>query len=416
MKIVFVLGVVLALFATAKADIWAVCVAGSNGYSNYRHQADTANCYQIFHMNGIPDDHIVTMLYDDVANSPSNPKPGKLYNWPDGPDVYTGMVKDYVGNDVTPQNFLKVIQGEATGAGSGKVLKSTAEDYVFITFYDHGAPGIIAFPNGQVLHAKDLVDALNNMASKNMFKQLVFYLEACESGSMFNNLLPADKNIYGLTASDPTESSWACYYDSTVRAYLTDCFSINWMLNVRNNDKGGYTLKQQYEAVKEQTTQSHVCQYGDLSYLDEEIATFFGKVQAARKPPTDNLGPTMAVPMADVKITTLERMMEQSSSLERKELYTQYRKELALRERAEKVFGKIVSSFGAKDIPESNDLCKGTGLDLDCMKEAINSYMEECFALDDYALSKFKYLANLCNANVDTTELRQVMRSVCHSL
>jgi len=51
---------------------------------------------------------------------------------------------------VTPANFLSVIKGDAKaveGIGSEKVLKSNSESKVFINFVDHGAPGLIAFPN-----------------------------------------------------------------------------------------------------------------------------------------------------------------------------------------------------------------------------------------------------------------------------
>ena len=34
------------------------------------------------------------------------------------------------------------------------------------------------------------------------FKKLVFYLEACESGSMFKNLLPENIDVYATTASN----------------------------------------------------------------------------------------------------------------------------------------------------------------------------------------------------------------------
>eukprot|EP00957_Ditylum_brightwellii_P052819 4004295-Ditylum_brightwellii.AAC.1 len=51
------------------------------------------------------------------------------------------------------------------------------------------------------------------MAASNSFDQLVFYLEACESGSMFNGLLPDNINIYTTTASTPFESSYGCDCD-----------------------------------------------------------------------------------------------------------------------------------------------------------------------------------------------------------
>ena len=39
-------------------------VAGSNGWFNYRHQADVCHAYQIVHGHGVPDDHIIVMMYD----------------------------------------------------------------------------------------------------------------------------------------------------------------------------------------------------------------------------------------------------------------------------------------------------------------------------------------------------------------
>ena len=55
---------------------WAVLVAGSNGYFNYRHQADICHAYQILRKNGIPDERIIVMMYDDIAHNTNNPTPG----------------------------------------------------------------------------------------------------------------------------------------------------------------------------------------------------------------------------------------------------------------------------------------------------------------------------------------------------
>ena len=53
--------------------------------------------------HGIPDENIVVMMYDDIANSKQNPFPGKIFNRPNGPDVYAGVPKDYTG---TKKAFL----------------------------------------------------------------------------------------------------------------------------------------------------------------------------------------------------------------------------------------------------------------------------------------------------------------------
>ena len=54
---------------------WAVIVAGSNGYGNYRHQADACHAYQIAKRKGIPERQIILFMYDDIAHSEENPIP-----------------------------------------------------------------------------------------------------------------------------------------------------------------------------------------------------------------------------------------------------------------------------------------------------------------------------------------------------
>jgi len=44
----------------------------------------------------------------------------------------------------------------------------------------------------------------------------VIYVEACESGSIFEGLMPQDLNIYVTTAANPVENSWGtvqCFLD-----------------------------------------------------------------------------------------------------------------------------------------------------------------------------------------------------------
>jgi legumain len=58
-----------AVSTQAKGQNWAVLVAGSNGWYNYRHQSDVCHAYQILHKNGIPDSNIIVMMYDDLAKN-----------------------------------------------------------------------------------------------------------------------------------------------------------------------------------------------------------------------------------------------------------------------------------------------------------------------------------------------------------
>jgi len=76
---------------------------------------------------------------------------------------------------------------------------------------DHGAPGIFGFPEEFVsdrictsvniktfgilqLHAQKLNEVIQTMHNNGKFRQMVVYVEACESGSLFHGLLPSNIN------------------------------------------------------------------------------------------------------------------------------------------------------------------------------------------------------------------------------
>jgi legumain len=58
--------------------------------------------------------------------------------------------------------------------------------------------------------ADELMSTLQKMHDKKMYGELVFYLETCESGSMFKNL-PTNINVFAESAADAKESSWGTY-------------------------------------------------------------------------------------------------------------------------------------------------------------------------------------------------------------
>merc|ERR1719203_109670 len=120
------LALVACSFIAARAANYAVLVSGSSGWGNYRHHADVCHAYKILSDNGIPDSNIITMLYDDVADSRNNPFPGELYNKPgkDAVEVYKNCKKDYTGQSVTAEMFLAVLTGDASKTNGGPVLTS----------------------------------------------------------------------------------------------------------------------------------------------------------------------------------------------------------------------------------------------------------------------------------------------------
>ena len=193
--------------------------------------------------------------------------------------TFQGTLKDYTGEDVTPENFLNILSGKASamkGIGSGKVIASGPNDHVFVNFVDHGAPGLIAFPD-TVLYANQLINTINSMHADNKYAKMVIYLEACEAGSMFEGILNASINVYAATAANADESSYACYYDEKRGTYLGDVFSVNWMQNSDGSNIERETLETQFDDVRNETTTSHVTQYGDLTWTSTDVGQFQGE-------------------------------------------------------------------------------------------------------------------------------------------
>ena len=67
---------------------------------------------------GIPDSNIILMLADDAACNPRNKFPGCVYANPGrGLDLYGDNIEvDYRGNEVTVENFLRVLTGVSTSS------------------------------------------------------------------------------------------------------------------------------------------------------------------------------------------------------------------------------------------------------------------------------------------------------------
>ena len=396
-----ILAALLLLSGGAFAANWAVLVAGSNGFWNYRHQADICHAYQTLIKGGIPASNIIVFSYDDVASSSQNPVRGKLFNRPDGPDVYAGCKIDYKGNDVTPKNFLSVLKQDDAAMkniGTGRVLKSTANDKVFINFADHGAPGLIAFPSSY-LYSTDLNPVLASMWTKKQYQEAVFYLEACESGSMFTGY-PTDQKFYALTAANADESSWGYYcppQDSVAGTHIGSClgdlFSINWMEDTDASDTTKETLNQQYQTVLKKTDKSHVMQYGDLSFQSETVNNFVGSQKKSVATPSDVEGSTVS--SRDAKLMYL---VNRHSRLMSSETQDELNEEIKSRRIYDDLFTEIKTTVGKPSKAETTDF--------NCYKDMIDSLEEVCGRTSDYGLKYFRHLFDLCAC--ETCDHKQV--------
>ncbi|XP_068207694.1 legumain-like [Palaemon carinicauda] len=404
-------------------EIWAVLVAGSDGWYNYRHQSDICHAYQILKANGIPDDHIVVMMVDDIADNYQNPYPGKIINHPSGDDVYAGVPKDYTGKHVTVENFFKVLRGDANGLqgiGSGKVINSGPNDRIFINMDDHGSPGLFCFPHENMM-ANDFAKLVKELKRDDKFKEMLVYMESCYSGSMFQDLFSDDMGFYALSAASPYESSWAAYCSGPLNTCLGDLFSVSWMEDVESKDPSTELLKENFEITRTRTDLSDVLQWGQTSIENEVVAAFMGgkgsNTSPVKKYTAEELKAT-AVPSQDVPLITLQNQLKSAKNLEEKahlsnEISALNKRRSLVKHVMEKI--ALTVSGDEKLVKELMTKRQEKITAWDCYGDAVDAFHNNCFTLgkSTYALTVVPTLLNMCEAGYSTNAIVEATKKVC---
>ncbi|CAN1333301.1 Vacuolar-processing enzyme, partial [Linum perenne] len=395
---------------------WAVLVAGSKGYGNYRHQADVCHAYQILRKGGLKEENIIVFMYDDIANNELNPRPGVIINHPQGDDVYAGVPKDYTGEAVTAENLYAVIMGDkkAVKGGSGKVVDSKPNDHIFVYYSDHGGPGVLGMPNMPYLYAMDFIEVLKRKHAAGTYKEMVIYIEACESGSIFEGIMPEDLNIYFITC-------------------LGDLYSVAWMEDSETHNLKRETVDQQYKAVKSRTSNantytggSHVMEYGNNSIKSEKLYLYQGFDPATvNLPPHDDKNLVSerrmeVVNQRDAEILFLWHMYKKSDkgSTKKAEILEEIRRTVTHRNHLDgsiNLVGTLL--FGPKNGPQLLDKVRSDGLplvdDWGCLKSMVRAFEARCGSLTQYGMKHMRAFANVCNNGVTLTEMEEAAGVAC---
>ncbi|KAL2899740.1 Vacuolar-processing enzyme [Bienertia sinuspersici] len=418
---------------------WALLVAGSQGFGNYRHQADVCHAYQILKKGGLKDENIVVFMYDDIADNVLNPRKGVIINHPNGENVYEGVPKDYSGEQVTAENLFAVLLGNKSGVngGSGKVIDSKPNDRIFIYYSDHGGPGVLGMPNMPFLYGKDFVEVLKQKHALKSYKEMVIYVEACESGSVFEGLMPEDLNIYVTTASNAVESSWGTYCPgmepSPPPEFMTclgDLYSIAWMEDSETHNLKKETIEQQYQKVKERTSNyntytagSHVMEYGNKSIKPEKLYLYQGFDPATTNLPGNRFALDTklgVVNQRDADILFLWKKYERSRDEPEekrkilKEITNTIKHRIHLDSSIEMI-GKLLFGYSNGPFVLEAKPRPGTPLvdDWDCLKSMVRIFEDQCGSLTQYGMKHMRAFANICNKSIPESAMEEACVAAC---
>ena len=118
-------------------DNYAVLVAASEGWYNYRHQADVLGFYQYLKGKGYNDDHIILIMADDIANNELNPLQGVVRREIGGRNLYENVKIDYKLGNLTLEDLKQILTGEPSEKYP-VTLGSSENDNVLFFWSGHG--------------------------------------------------------------------------------------------------------------------------------------------------------------------------------------------------------------------------------------------------------------------------------------
>lgn len=242
---------------------WALLVAGSCGWSNYRFQADVLAMYQLLKSSGYDDDHIVLIMEDDIAYHPNNPLQGVVQVAVGGANLYTDVVVDYHLSDITATDIRPILLGESSER-LPEVIRSTKNDNIFVFWSGHGYPNELCWAEQKSgLTARYLSDTFAEMDRLDNFRKQIWFVESCYSGSVLQ-VCKGIPGIVALTAADANETSKADIFNSALGVWMSNQFTYTLRSEITRN--AAINLYNLYQKLFINTLGSHVMIYNEDLY------------------------------------------------------------------------------------------------------------------------------------------------------
>lgn len=239
-------------------DQYAVLVAGSQSWYNYRHQADVLNMYQLLKTNGFDDDHIILIMKDDIAYNTKNTYQGVIRTSVDGENLYTDVKLDYCIDSITVDDISNILLG-VSSVHLPVVLNTDINSNILFYWSGHGTQGQFVWKSESTGFTTDMLsETLQNMYNAQKYRKMLICAEPCFSSSV----VKAAEGIPGVLAfasANENESSFADNYSIELGTWLSDRFSNNLSSSVASNPNVSYRTL--YTYLVSHTLGSHVRVY-----------------------------------------------------------------------------------------------------------------------------------------------------------
>lgn len=237
---------------------WALLVAASKGWSNYRFQADVFAMYKQLKQFGYEDDHIVLIAEDDIATHAYNVFPNALYITNGGTNVYEQEAIDYRLSELQPTDIGDILQGRSSDR-LPYVLNSDANDNVLIFWSGHGSIGSVDFGGNHTISYSQIRNIIESVPHR----KILFAVETCYGGGLGETCVGIPGILF-ITAANPYETSHAASWNEELGVYLSNGFTRGFQETISNNPN--ITIRDLYYSLARQTVGSHVMVYNAENY------------------------------------------------------------------------------------------------------------------------------------------------------
>ena len=242
---------------------WALLMASSSGWSNYRHQADVLAIYQQLKESGYTDDHIVLIVEDDIARNPSNPNNGVIRVTPNGDNVYEGAKIDYRTSSLRLKDIADILTGEKSDY-LPEVIEASENDNIFIFWSGHGMPGAMCWNEDYYAVTGDvLAPVFMKMHQNKCYRKLLMMVEACYSGGVLEKCEGVPGMLF-ITAASGNETSKADVFNSDMKIWMSNRFTNTFIEQIGANQSIG--MRDLYYRLFINTVGSHVMVYNAQNY------------------------------------------------------------------------------------------------------------------------------------------------------
>lgn len=251
----------------------AVLICGSEGWYNYRHQADLLYVYSTLKAHNFTDDDIILIMRDDIAYHPKNKYPGVIKASEDGENLYRDVVIDYRADTLGVKDIEDILVGNKNDRLT-TVLESTEKDNVLLYWTGHGTNQSFSWLGTEEKFTDQQMErTVRKMYEDKKYLSMLIFTEPCYSGSVIQAIegIPL---VLGITAADNNESSFAENYSEDLGVWMCDRFTLNLMRLFAENPY--IDLLNTFKILNAATLGSHVQVYNaDKFYYLGDCALLF---------------------------------------------------------------------------------------------------------------------------------------------